>query len=267
MKRTGYALVTGGSEGIGFSIANALAARGYSLLLVALPDSKLTTSAEQIRKEYGVQVFVKGIDLTEDGADLEIHRWVTEEDYPVEALVNNAGFGQLGPFEGYDRDFYHRMIHVNLVNVVGLTRLMLDQLKLSERGYVLNVGSIASFFPMPYKTVYASTKYFIYSFSRALREEMRYHGVSVSLLCPGAVLTNASVKARIDNAGYVAKLITLTPEYVGRLAVTGLLRGKWLIMPGFSAKLAYQIKRVVPCHIMQRMLARKFGNHGRPVQI
>lgn len=267
MKDIKYALITGGSEGIGLAIAGELALRDYGILLVALPDEKIVASGEKLSKEYGVPVFVKGIDLSGDGADLEIFQWVSEEGYKVGILVNNAGFGQLGPFSVYSRDFYHKMIHVNLVNLVGLTRLMLDILKKNERSYILNVGSIASFFPMPYKAVYASTKYFVYSFSRALREELRHEGVSVSLLCPGAVMTNPSVQARISNAGYVAKISSLSPGKVGKIAVRQMLSGRWLIKPGFSAKIAYHTKRLVPCHLMQRMLARKFGNHGKPVQI
>lgn len=253
-----YALVTGGSEGIGRAIAGALAERGFGLLLVALPGEALTESGDYLSSKFNCPVHVFPEDLCDNEADKRIYNWVIENNFRVSVLVNNAGFGSLGPFSSFDRDRYNQMLHVNIVNVVGLTRLMLEMIRSHPAGHILNVGSIASFFPIPYKTVYSSSKYFVYAFSRALREEMRGSKVKVSLLCPGPVNTNADVKARIACAGYFGRKTALEPERVGELAVRRMLRGGWLILPGFPAKFLFYLEKVIPTTLKQRMLAWKF---------
>ncbi|MFO7723489.1 MAG: SDR family NAD(P)-dependent oxidoreductase [Bacteroidales bacterium] len=254
-----YALITGGSEGIGQSIADALAGQGYNLLLVALPDDKLEASAKALADLHGCVVHHLGVDLTLQNADRQVFEWVKSLGCNVSVLVNNAGYGSLGKFSTFDRDFYHNMMMINVVNVVGLTRLMLDDLQRMPESHILNVGSIASFFPMPYKTVYASTKYFIYSFSRALREELRSSTVKVSLMCPGPVNTNEKVKERIRMAGYIGRATALNPGYVGRLVTRQMLRGKWLILPGFPAKAGYYFEKILPLRLKQRLIARQFN--------
>ncbi len=253
-----YALVTGGSEGIGRAIAHALALRGFNLLIVALPDAKIEEAISEIKGEYGCDVKGLGVDMRVDGADLTILRWVEELDVSVRVLVNNAGFGHLGSFGEFDRNFYHGLLQVNMINVVGLTRVMFDKMQGNGPAWVLNVGSIASFFPIPYKTVYASSKYFIYAFSRALREEFRGTGVNVSLLCPGPVLTNSEVKARIVYAGKLGKMMAQTPEVVGMRAVDQMMRGKWLVLPGLSVRLAWYLNKLLPERMMQQLLAKGF---------
>jgi len=253
-----YALVTGGSDGIGFAISEALARRGYHLLLVALPDDRLELSAGALRQGYGCEVYTMGIDLRHDGADLAIAEWVKGLNVKLKVLVNNAGFGHLGPFGQYDRDFYHGLLQVNMLNVVGLTRLMLEPMQNGGSAWVLNVGSIASFFPIPYKTVYSASKGFLYTFSRALREELRDTGVQVSILCPGPVLTNEEVRARIQYAGRIGQAMALDAGVVGEAAVRQMLRGKYLLMPGAPSRLAWYTKKVIPTRLLQRLLANTF---------
>jgi len=259
-----YALVTGGSHGIGKAIAGALATEGYNLLLAALPDEALEAAAETLRNEHRCEVITFGIDLRHDGADRQVGEWVLGLDVPVTVLVNNAGFGHLGAFGQFSRDFYHDLLQVNVLNTVGITRLLMGELQ-SHGGYILNVGSIASFFPIPYKTVYASSKYFMYAFSRGLREELHGTGVGVSLLCPGPVYTNAEVNARIHCAGRVGRWLALQPERVGEKAVRQMLKGRWLITPGISSRMALILSRFIPDVLLQKRLARNFSRDERVI--
>jgi uncharacterized protein len=259
-----YALVTGGSHGIGKAIAGALANEGYNLLLAALPDEALEAAAETLRNIHGCEVKTLGIDLRHDGADRQVGEWVLGLDVPVTVLVNNAGFGHLGAFGQFPRDFYHDLLQVNVLNTVGITRLLMGELQ-SRGGYILNVGSIASFFPIPYKTVYASSKYFMYAFSRGLREEMRGSGLSVSLLCPGPVYTNAEVNARINCAGKIGRWMALQPPQVGEKAVRRMLKGRWLITPGISSRLALVFRHIMPSSLLQRQMAGRFSRDQRAI--
>jgi short-subunit dehydrogenase len=253
-----YALITGASEGIGKAISIELARKGYHQLLVALPDGKLQQHAQHLREEYSIKADTLGIDLTETDADNRIAEWIESNNYKVQLLVNNAGYGYLGSFDNFDRDFYRKLLQININTVVGLTRLLLENLKSHKRSYILNVGSIASFYPMPYKIVYAASKYFIFSFSRALREELKRGPVSVSLLCPGPVRTNPGVMERINAAGKLGRISSISAEQAAHRAVKRLLNGRWLATPGFSAKLYYFMEKITPGFIKQAVLARGF---------
>ncbi|MDT8309288.1 MAG: SDR family NAD(P)-dependent oxidoreductase [Bacteroidales bacterium] len=257
-----YALITGASEGIGRAISIELARRGKNILLVALPDEKLRDHFDYLSGTYGVDVQYYGIDLSSADADLEVYEWVSGQRYRVNILVNNAGYGFLGAFNSYSRDYYQKLLQINVQTVVGLTRLMMDELLQHKKSYILNVGSIASFYPMPYKIVYAASKYFIYSFTRALREELKKTPVRVSLLCPGPVKTNNDVITRINAAGWLGRLSSLTPEYVAKVSIRRLFRNKSLTTPGLLAKVYYYFEKISPTFIKQLILAQGF----RPVE-
>src|SRR4029077_4424627 len=103
----------------------------------------------------------------------------------ADVLVNNAGFGDIGPFAGADPAKMLRMIQVNVTALTELTGLFLPGMRTRGRGRILNVGSVAGFQPGPYMAVYYATKAYVNSFSEALSEELRGSGVTVTCLAPG----------------------------------------------------------------------------------
>ncbi len=253
-----YALITGGSAGIGKALAKELAVRSHNLLLVALPEPCLNQWALELSQEYSIKIDTLGIDMGETGADTRIHQWITSKKYRVNILINNAGFGFHGSFTKYEPEYYQRLLNVNLMSVVGLSRLLIDELKSHEQSWLLNVGSIASFYPIPYKIVYAASKYFIYSFSRALREEMKPHNVNVSILCPGPIKTNNGVAEQLNNIGWMAKAAAVPVDHVAKVTINGIFKNKVMILPGFPAKLFYVLNKIVPPVFKQMLLSRKF---------
>lgn len=258
MDNNKYALVTGASQGIGLNISKELAKRKHNLLMVSLPGEDLETKCNDIASEFNIKTDFLEIDLSLPEADLRVYEWAKSKEYRIDILVNNAGMGYQGGFETFDRDFYNTLINVNVVALVGITRLFLDDLMASDNARIMNVGSIASFFPMPYKIVYAASKGFVFSFSRALREELKSKNISVSVLCPGGVATNDGVRERIDKAGPIAKLSILTPEKVAAFAVKKMMTGRKVIAPGFSPKASYMMNRLIPTFLKQILIARQF---------
>ncbi len=256
-----YALITGGSQGIGRAIALSLATRGYNLLLVALPGKELEEAADMLRKRTTSMVHAFGIDLSREGADVEICQWVADLQVPVSVLVNNAGIGYVGPYIDFTHDFFQDLLKVNVLNLVGITSLMLADLSANRPSFILNIGSIASFFPMPYKTVYASSKAFVLAFSRGLREELKGSGVSVTVLCPGAVPTNDKVRARIEAAGKLGRLTSLQPEQVAEMGVRGMLKGKSMVFPGIGPKFSWYVARRIPGTVRSKMISYIFGRN------
>jgi len=125
-----YALITGGSQGIGKSMAIELADRGYNLLLVALHNETLRATHEELVERYHVNVEVRelGIDLTNDSAAQTIYEYCKRNDIKVQILINNAGFGYAGCFDSYSVEFLDKLMRLNMVAMVNLTRVFIEEL-------------------------------------------------------------------------------------------------------------------------------------------
>lgn len=187
----------------------------------------------------------------------EVYEWCQQEGYRVQILVNNAGFGYAGAFTDYPYTFYDNLMKINMVAPVNLCRLFLDDLQSFSDGYILNIGSAAAYANMPYKTVYAASKKFLYGFSRSLREELRYTNVSVSIICPSGVATNESVLQNVKDIGFFARISTTTPKVIAKKAVNGMLKRKATIVPLFATKLYVGLVRILPNSIMTRIIGNK----------
>jgi len=254
-----YALITGASVGIGRALAIECARRNMNLALIDLPDSGLKQTISYLRKNYSVTIRSLEVDLTTPNSAEKIYHWTRKEDITVGMLINNAGKGHLGSFTDYQHTFYEKMIRLNIESVVLLTRLFLPEMKKLERAYIMNLGSIASFYPIPYKIVYAGSKSFIFSFSRALKEELRNTGVRVSVLCPGPIITNQEVIQRIRLGGFWARLSAMQPSKMARIAIDQTIKGNAVIIPGRVNRFFRNASSIVPTCIKQKILVKKFN--------
>ncbi|MGB0430481.1 MAG: SDR family NAD(P)-dependent oxidoreductase [Bacteroidia bacterium] len=262
-----YALITGGSSGIGRCMAIELAERGYNLLLVALHDETLAQTHKELVDRYQVDVDVRelGVDLTDPNAAKTIYDFCKNENINVQILINNAGFGYAGRLDTYSVDFFDKLMNLNNVAMVKLSRYFIDELKKHDEAFILNVGSIASYYDTPYKSVYAASKKFVYSFSRGIRAEFRNTGVSVTVLTPAGVMTNENVKSAADALGWKAKIISYTPEEVAAKAVKGMLNKKAVIIPGFFNKVYISIRKILPNSLTIKIIASQFEKKEVPV--
>lgn len=251
-----FTLITGASSGIGRAMAQECARRQQNVLLIALPGIELEETAALLRQEFAVEVAYFGVDLTEDGADRLIYEFCQSQDISIDILINNAGFGSNGAFDRHAPDFYEKMIKLNVMSTVLLTRRFLPELRQKQKAFILNTGSAAAFFDMPYKLVYAATKSFVYSFSRTLRQELTGSNVSVSVVCPGGVNTNVDVKKRTAQMGRMIQRMNLDPEEVAKAALDGLFKRKALILPGAAAKLYYGLNQILPYGLKLNLLHR-----------
>ena len=254
-----FTLITGASVGIGRALAIECAKRDMNLMLVDLPDSALDSTIRYLKKYYSVEVESLAIDLTTPNAPMEIYKHCMEQGIMVDMLINNAGLGYLSPFCNNEYRFYEKILRLNIESVVLLTRLFLPDMKELEKAYILNLGSIASFYPIPFKIVYAGSKNFVFSFSRALKTELKNTPVKVSILCPGPILTNQEVIQRIRVGGVWARLSTMRANKVAKIAISNLLNGKTVIIPGFVNKFFSTINKIIPPNLKQRLLFNKFN--------
>ncbi len=240
-----YSLITGASSGLGKELAKECARRGRNLLLTALPGEKISLLGAQLSKKYGVAVETFEADLTKSEEIRKLIKNISAH-YEVDMLINNAGLGGAQPFLEATPEYIEQIVFLNMHALVLITRLLLPNLKRQPKAYILNIGSMASFSPMPYKTVYPASKAFVYSFSRGLGAELKGTGVSVSVAHPGGMKTNAEATNSIENHHPIIRATTLSAERVAQICIRNLLNRKKLIIPGFLNKISWLLLKTVP---------------------
>lgn len=262
-KERSYALVTGGSQGIGRAIAIELAKKKIPILIVALDQPVLDQTADEIRTQYKVEVHTFGIDLSRKDAPELVFNWCKDRDFSIHILINNAGFGRSGMMHAFALSEYYTMIELNNRATVGLTYLLLPELQRHPEAHILIMSSMEAALPLPYKAVYAGTKNFLYGYGLALREELATTSVNVSIVCPGPTVTNESGMKRIKaqpNSKYVVSM----PEDVARVGIAGMLQKKNIIIPGGFPSTLFKLGRLLPTGWKMKILekvAQNFKNN------
>ncbi|THV24428.1 SDR family NAD(P)-dependent oxidoreductase [Glycomyces paridis] len=241
---TALALVTGASSGLGAAFAAELATRGRDLVLVARSGDRLDALAGRLRGEHGVAAHVLVQDLAEPDAARRIGAGLAERGLQVDLLVNNAGFGTCGRFEGIPGGRDREQLMVNVVAPVDLCHELLPGMLARGGGSILNIASTAAFQPAPYFAVYGASKAFMLDFSLALRQEYRGRGVRVTAVCPGPVET-----AFFDVIGTRKAAVTgamTSPEHVVRASLRALDRDRAYVVPGLRNALGAHLTPTRP---------------------
>lgn len=253
-----YTLITGACKGIGKALAFECAARGLNVLLISNDADCLRAVCDDIAARTGVKSDCLFIDLMEEGACERVLQWTRSNQYEVDMLINNVGIGKGGTFTSMQlRDIQHMMMLNNRV-MVEMTYHFLPELLKNGRGYILSVSSLEARLPLPYKAIYTGTKNFVYAFSLAIAEELKFSNIQVSVLCPGPVLTNPDGLSRIQAHGRRSRLLMMYPEQVAGIAVRGMLQGKRVIVPGFLNALVFKLGSILPVGIKMNLLERLF---------
>jgi uncharacterized protein len=247
-----FALITGASKGIGKSIAEQLAARGFDLLLIARSADLLEQVAKEIRLSTNKNCQWLALDLAEDHAAESVFEYCNKNQFVVSVLVNNAGYGLSGRFEKYSVQEHTDMLRVNIITLTKLTRLFLPSLLKQPAAYILNIGSTASYQAVPLLSAYAASKAFVLSFSRGLFHELKNTTVSVTCICPGPTDTNFVNRANVGTKGQkAAERFNMSPQTVARIAVDSLFRRKPEVITGGLNKLSAFFAWLLPKSIVE----------------
>ena len=255
-----YTLITGAGAGIGRALAFECARKNMNLLLVALAGSELNNTVNEIQSAYNIDCHGLGIDLSKPESFCAVYKWVKENNFSVNILINNVGVGSKGDFEHTATIFYERQLQLNVHAATMLTHLFLPDLKANAPSHIMNISSMGGFYIMPGKTVYSASKAYIYYFSRSLRLELKQHNIIVSVLCPGGTDSNQNTIAINKELKGMAKRSILMPEEVAKKAIDEMLKGKARIIPGFVNKLSYHISRLIPEFIQQMIISNAFSH-------
>jgi short-subunit dehydrogenase len=250
------ALVTGGSSGLGLELARLLAADGHDLLLVARGAAALEEAAAELRAGAPVrcETFVCDLARLDERERLAAH--LASLGRPVDVLVNNAGFGLHGDFAATDISSELRMIDVNVAALTHLAKLVLPSMLARRSGRIMNLGSVASFMPGPLMSVYYASKAYVLSFSLALSEETEGSGVTVTVFCPGTVITNFQRTAGLDPAAAARVPTLMDAATTARVGYEAMMRGERLVIPGSKNRRIVALSRFLPRRTLARMVKR-----------
>lgn len=246
-------LITGASSGIGLELARLFAADNSNLVLVARREEKLRALADELKSEFGVDVFILPKDLSQKNAPNEIYDTIVKEGMHIDVVVNNAGFGARGAVADLDTDMQIDMIQVNVVALTHLTRLFLPGIIERGRGGILNVGSLAGFQPGPNLAVYYATKAYVLSFTEALSEEIKNPNIKITCLAPGPVRTEFGSKSELDDS-LLFKLSLMDAEPVVKTGYEGFRKGKVIVLPGFKQNIIPFLLRFTPRFLVRKIV-------------
>lgn len=239
------AVITGASSGLGADMARVLIDEGYEVVLVARRKTRL----EKLQKELGDKASYIVMDVSSTYNCMELYNSLKKEDVGI--LINCAGFGLYGDFTDSNMDKELDMIDLNIKSVHTLTKLFLKDFVKKDRGYILNVASMAGFMPGPGMATYYATKSYVLSFTEAIREELRRSGsgVSVSCLCPGPVDTNFNKVAKVE---FSSK--GMNSMDVAKYAIKNMFNEKLLIIPSFKMKFVHVLVKFLPVKLVMRFV-------------
>lgn len=231
MKHT--VLVTGASSGIGMELARIFAKQGCSMVLLARGRKALDALALELQTQHKISVHVLEADLRDPQAPTTIAHELERRNLLIDVLVNNAGFGLLGPHAELDTQRQMDMVQVNVNAVVHLTRLLLPGMLTRNTGGVLNVASTAAFLAGPNMAIYYATKAFVLSYTEALHEEVGDSQLHVTCLCPGPTHTGFVAAAGMEGIG-LFKLGAQSAQEVARFGLAAFARNQAIAIPGFK---------------------------------
>jgi short-subunit dehydrogenase len=242
-------LLSGAASGIGKALALRLAAEGANLYLVDIDEAGMADTAAECR-HAGVEILTRRCDLSQPRdvssavADV-LNRW-----NGVDILVNNAGITYYGKTERMAPELWEKLLRINLLSHVQITRELLPNLLERPEAHVLNVCSVLGLVGMPKVTAYCTSKFGLVGFSESLRNEFGRQGLGVTALCPGFVRTNlftsAPLEERTEEHKLPPRLITTTPERVANAAVKAIHRNRRLVVMEPFARFMYSMKRFAP---------------------
>ena len=259
-----YTLITGASSGIGLELSKIFAADKNDLILVARSKQHLETLALEIREKYNVQVQVIPMDLSLPESPKKLYEITESQNWIVDKLVNNAGFGDHGPFDQSEWQRQLDMIQVNISALTELTHLYIRAMITRKSGEILNVASTAAFQPGPYMAVYYATKAYVLHFSEALHEEYKEYGIHISALCPGPTTSGFQQAANMNNVALFNTIKLPSSKDVAQFGYKALKNNKAVAVHGFMNSIMSKLVGIVPRTLVLKSVKKLQDSRRRP---
>jgi short-subunit dehydrogenase len=255
-----YALITGGTSGIGHELAKVFAREKYNLILVARGQDDLDKCSAEL-SQNGIEVITLAKDLFKREDAYAVYDEVKAKGIQVDVLVNDAGQGLYGEFKDTDLDRELDIIQLNIGATVILTKLFLKDMVARNEGKILQLASIGSVLPGPFESVYHGTKAFILSFSEAIHTELKDTNVTVTALLPGVTDTDFFNKADMQESKLVQEGSMDDPAKVAQDGFDALMAGEMKVTSGLKNKAMVGMAHMMP----DSTVAGNMYNQAKPV--
>ncbi len=250
--------ISGATGGLGKAFAVECASRGWNLFLTDLHSDRLASLASGIQNTYLVDVQFQDCDLTDLPSRTRLFEALQAAGLRFWGLINVAGVDFEGPFSEQTREAIRTIIRLNIEATLDVTHALLEHMDPSRIFRIINVASLAAFYPMPVKATYAASKRFLVDFSLALRDEVRGRGATVTVLCPAGMPTTPGCIEGIDVQGLMGQLTTQNIGTVAAKTLDGALQGRPVIIPGLLNQVLHAAGSLVPPTRLANMLGKRW---------
>ncbi|MCD6570811.1 MAG: SDR family oxidoreductase [Deltaproteobacteria bacterium] len=245
-------IITGGSSGIGKSAAKIFATKGSNVTILARREEILKEAVEEISSsaiEANQKISYASIDVSDR---MQVDKWAhvyEDASGPPDVIINSAGIAHPGYFEEIPYEIFDQLMKIDFYGVLNMCKSFIPMMK-AKGGHIVNISSIAGFLGVFGYTGYSAAKFAVFGFSQALRSEMKKYNITISVLCPPDTDTPQlemenkikpkETKAIAGNAGI------MSPDDVAKAMIDGMIKKKFIIVPGFNGKLVLCASRWAP---------------------
>jgi short-subunit dehydrogenase len=250
--------ISGATGGLGKAFAVECASRGWNLFLTDLHADQLAILSKGLQNTYGVEVRFQDCDLTDLSSRSHLFDSLQSEKLRFWALINVAGVDFEGLFSEQTREAIRTIIRLNIEATLDVTHELLERMDPSRPFRIINVASLAAFYPMPVKATYAASKRFLVDFSMALSDEVRRRGATVTVLCPAGMPTTPGCIEGIEVQGLMGQLTTQNIGTVAARTLNYALKGRPVVIPGLLNRLLQLAGGLVPPGRLANMIGKRW---------
>jgi hypothetical protein len=251
------ALITGASSGIGKEMTMRLAQMGHNIVMVSRSEATLNKLKSKLEELHGIEAHVIPSDLSDTNSPSQIFNECQKRSITIDILINNAGIGLATPVEYNDRESLKQMLNLNITSLTLMCSLFAEPMKERHFGYIMNVSSVLSSFPLPFAMTYSITKSYVLDYTKALRYELQEHGISVTAFRPGTTDTNFFEGSSFDVPNNISKML---PDKVARIGIEAMFKKKKQVVAGVSNKFMGFLLKIMPHSFLYRMMKDVYKN-------
>jgi short-subunit dehydrogenase len=231
MTNNKYALVTGGSSGIGLAFSRRLAELGHNILLVSNQRHELEIVASELHVNFGIKTATLFIDLARQEAAQEVFDFCQQHNFEVEILINNAGIFYFKYIYETDISLINKILSLHIITPALMVKLFSKSMIERKNGYIMNISSIAAWMKFPGIAFYGATKAFVRNISMGIGEEFCRSNVSITVVCPGAVATDLyNLSSKYQRLGIRLGII-IPPEKLAKRAIKKMFKRRKQYIP------------------------------------
>lgn len=248
------AILTGATGGLGREFLKQILKEEIDeVWVIARNEQKLS----ELRREYGERVIPMSIDLSELQGIKQIKNMLDKNKPQVVYLINNAGLAKMGKYKDFDIEEIDKMINVNCKASVMLAQICIPYMGKGSK--ILNISSASAFQPNPYINLYAASKVFERSYSRALNVELEGTGITSTAVCPGWIDTELLQKE--INGKKVRFPGLVTPDRVVKQAIKDAKKGKDMSVCSLYVKCQHVNVKLLPQRLVMKIWMAGIGKY------